>query len=157
MAHSVEGRFPFLDHRLIEFCNRLPAELKLFGLTEKYLLKKLAQEWLPEDIWKRSKRPYRAPIHRSFFNPAGLEYVHELLSTDFLKRAGLFNPAAVRQLVKKVAQGKHLSETDEMALVGILSSQLVFSQFVAHFRMPSPLSDVEDVKLCLKQSVPRGV
>ena len=66
MAHSVEGRFPFLDVRVVEFANRLPPDLKLFGLMEKYLLKRLASQWLPEEIWKRRKRPYRAPIHRSF-------------------------------------------------------------------------------------------
>ena len=66
MAHAVEGRFPFLDYRIVEFCSRLPARLKLRGLTEKYLLKQLGREWLPEDVWQRPKRPYRAPIHRCF-------------------------------------------------------------------------------------------
>src|SRR5262249_11371733 len=45
MAHSVEGRYPFLDYRVIEFCNRLPSRLKLRGLTEKYLLRRLARDW----------------------------------------------------------------------------------------------------------------
>ncbi|HXJ55473.1 MAG TPA: asparagine synthase-related protein, partial [Verrucomicrobiae bacterium] len=72
MAHSVEGRFPFLDYRVVEFCSRLPADLKLRGLTEKYLLKKLGERWLPQEIWRRRKRPYRAPIHRSFFNQPDL-------------------------------------------------------------------------------------
>jgi asparagine synthase (glutamine-hydrolysing) len=67
MAHSVEGRFPFLDHRVVEFCNQLPPHLKLRGLTEKYLLKQAVRDLLPEEIWRRPKRPYRAPIHRSFF------------------------------------------------------------------------------------------
>lgn len=49
MAHSIEGRFPFLDHRVTSFCNRLPDNLKLRGLTEKYLLKKLASRWLPPE------------------------------------------------------------------------------------------------------------
>ena len=53
-----KGRFPFLDHRVVEFCNRLPPRLKLRGLTEKYLLKRLSRRWLPEEIWRRPKRPY---------------------------------------------------------------------------------------------------
>ena len=65
---------------MVEFCNRLPPDLKLHGLTEKYLLRKLAQEWLPQEIWQRPKRPYRAPIHRSFINEATPDYVRELLS-----------------------------------------------------------------------------
>ena len=61
MANSVEGRFPFLDVRLVEFCNALDERLKLRGLTEKYLLKRAAQPWLPDIIRQRPKRPYRAP------------------------------------------------------------------------------------------------
>ena len=148
MANAVEGRFPFLDYRLVEFCNQLPPQLKLRGLTEKYLLKILGQKWLPPEIWQRPKRPYRAPIHRSFFNEAAPEYVRELLSPEKLKETGLFNPAAVSQLVAKVGQGKTLGETDDMALVGIISTQLLHHHFVAHFRMPAPLSGNDRVKVC---------
>ena len=146
MAHSVEGRFPFLDHRLVEFCNYLPPGYKLFGLTEKYILKRLAQEWLPDDIWQRPKRPYRAPIHRSFFNNAQLDYVHELLSPEVVQKVGLFKPAAVQQLVNKAKQTNRLSETEEMALVGILSSQLVHIQFIKDFKIQPPLSEKEEIK-----------
>ena len=146
MAHSVEGRFPFLDHRLVEFCNYLPPGYKLFGLTEKYILKRLAQEWLPDDIWQRPKRPYRAPIHRSFFNNAQLDYVHELLSPEVVQKVGLFKPAAVQQLVNKAKQTNRLSETEEMALVGILSSQLVHIQFIKDFEIQPPLSEKEEIK-----------
>ncbi len=148
MANSVEGRFPFLDYRVVEFCNRLPVNLKLRGLTEKYLLKQLAKQWLPDEIWQRPKRPYRAPIHRSFFNEATPDYVRELLSPEQIKRAGLFNPAAVSQLVNKLERGAKLSETDDMALAGVLSSQLVYQQFVADFNMSPPLSADDDVKVC---------
>ena len=153
MAHSVEGRFPFLDHRLVDFCNHLPSQYKLFGLTEKYLLKKLAQEWLPKEIWQRPKRPYRAPILRSFFNAAGLDYVHELLSPKLVQQFGLFKPSAVHQLVNKAKQANRLSETDEMALVGILSSQLVFMQFIEDFKTTPPLSDSEDIKIISRLKV----
>jgi asparagine synthase (glutamine-hydrolysing) len=67
MAHSVEGRFPFLDHRLVEFCNRVPPSLKLRGLDEKYLLKRAVKDLVPAEILRRAKHPYRAPIFRSFF------------------------------------------------------------------------------------------
>src|SRR5262249_9433658 len=133
MAHSVEGRFPFLDCRVVEFCSRLPADLKLRGLTEKYLLRKLGERWLPEEIWSRRKRPYRAPIHQSFFNQPDLDYVRELLSPTQLKRSGLFKPAAVEQLVRKIDDGRPLGETDDMALVGIISTQLLHHQFVTDF------------------------
>jgi asparagine synthase (glutamine-hydrolysing) len=147
MAHSIEGRFPFLDCRLVEFCNRLPPRLKLRALTEKYLLKRLGRKWLPPEIWQRPKRPYRAPIHRSFFNEATPDYVTELLSPEKLRQTGLFNVTAVGHLVHKIQQGLPIGETDDMALAGILSTQLVHHQFVERFRMPPPLSANDRVKV----------
>ena len=156
MAHSVEGRFPFLDYRLTEFCDRLPPHLKLFGLNEKYILKLIAKEWLPEDIWRRTKRPYRAPIYSCFFNQKNIDYVKDLLSQRMVHQAGLFDEVSVHQLLKKAEARKHLSETDEMALVGILSSQLVYSKFIIGFEKNQPLSLTDDVKVCRKESQPRG-
>ncbi len=164
MAHSVEGRFPFLDYRVVEFCNRLPPRLKLHGLTEKVLLRKLSRTWLPDEIWRRGKRPYRAPIQRSFFpidslalkggRPGReLDYVHELLSPESIRAAGLFKPEAVSQLVGKIERGMRIGETDDMALAGILSSQLVHLQFVSDFKMPPPLSEADDVKVCAGQKL----
>lgn len=156
MANSVEGRFPFLDHRIVEFCNRLPPQLKLHHLNEKYLLKQLARQWLPDEIWQRPKRPYRAPIHRSFFNDSTPDYVRELLSPEQVKATGLFKPMAVSQLTQKLERGIPLSETDDMALAGILSTQLVYQQFVSNFKMPPPLSAADDVKICVGQTVTQG-
>lgn len=134
MGHSVEGRFPFLDYRVVEFTNRLPSDLKLRGLREKWLLRQLGKSLLPADIWTRRKRPYRAPIQRSFFNddPA-TAYVTDLLSEKAVKDAGLFNPLAVTQLAAKARGGAPLSETDDMAVAGILSAQLVHRQFITEF------------------------
>jgi len=133
MGHSVEGRFPFLDVRVVEFCNRLPAQWKMYGLTEKWLLRQFGRELLPEEIWRRTKRPYRAPIHRSFFNADAPDYIQHALSTAALEESGLFNPIAVQQLVRKATSGTALSEVDDMAVAGILSTQLVHEQFVQHF------------------------
>ncbi len=138
MAHSVEGRFPFLDHRVVEFCNHLPSRLKLNGLTEKWLLKQLGRKLLPDAIWQRPKRPYRAPIQHSFFGQSSPDYVQELLSEKALQESGLFHPYAVMQLARKAAGGARLSEIDNMALVGILSTQLVYEQFVKTFEV-SPM------------------
>lgn len=153
MAHSVEGRFPFLDHRVVEFCNRLPANLKLHGLTEKFLLKKLGRRYLPAEIWRRPKRPYRAPIHRSFFNDAKLDYVRELLSPEKLKQTGLFNPVAVEHLVQRAGQGGPMGETADMALVGILSTQLVQHHFCERLNIAPPIGEKDRVKVCRGGSV----
>ncbi|HXT39204.1 MAG TPA: asparagine synthase (glutamine-hydrolyzing) [Candidatus Angelobacter sp.] len=148
MAHSIEGRFPFLDVRLVEFCNALDARMKLRCLREKWLLKRAAQAWLPDAISRRPKRPYRAPIHRSFFNGATPDYVRDLLSPDSIRDSGLFKAGPVEQLVRKIENGSTIGETDDMALVGIVSTQLVHHLFVKHFRRPEPLSEKDPVKVC---------
>ncbi|MBN2473586.1 MAG: asparagine synthase (glutamine-hydrolyzing) [Pirellulales bacterium] len=147
MAHSVEGRFPFLDHRVIEFCSLMAPRLKLCGLNEKHLLKKAVQDLLPEVVWRRPKRPYRAPIHASFFcDGRPLPWVAEVLRPDALEAAGCFNPRAVAMLTKKIQRFGTLSETDDMALAGVLSTQIVHQRFVADYRAAAPLNDCDNVK-----------
>lgn len=148
MANSIEGRFPFLDVRVMEFCNQLDSRLKLRGLQEKYLLKMAAKPWLPDLIRQRPKRPYRAPVHRCFFNGAKLDYVCELLSPDAINQAGFFKSAAVTQLVRKIEGGGAVGETDDMALAGILSTQLVQQLLVTHFRRAEPISQKDRIKIC---------
>ena len=147
MGHSVEGRYPFMDSRVIEFCNHLPHDVKLRGLTEKWLLKQVGKKLVPETIWKRYKRPYRAPIQRSFFSQNPPAYVTDLLSEPSLRDSGYFNPEAVTSLVGKAQSGAKLSEVDDMALVGVLSTQLVHQQFVKNFTLaektPAHLKVVE--------------
>ncbi|HEU4603393.1 MAG TPA: asparagine synthase (glutamine-hydrolyzing) [Steroidobacteraceae bacterium] len=131
MANSIEGRFPFLDHRVIEFASRLPPSLKINGLNEKYLLKRAMQDLLPASIAKRTKQPYRAPDSQSFFSDGkSCDYVDDLLSEDRLRSAGYFDPLAVRKLVAKCRAGRAIGFSDNMAFVGILSTMLVDEMFV---------------------------
>ncbi|MEJ2611903.1 MAG: asparagine synthase (glutamine-hydrolyzing) [Candidatus Thiodiazotropha sp.] len=132
MANSIEGRFPFLDHRVIEFAAQLPSRYKIMGLNEKYMLKKTMQGLIPESIRNRSKQPYRAPDSQSFFiDGKPLDYVEELFSEARIKKAGYFNPKVTNMLLKKCAKGKALGFGDNMAFVGILSTMLVDEQFIA--------------------------
>jgi asparagine synthase (glutamine-hydrolysing) len=147
LGNSVEGRYPFLDTRVIDFCNRLPTRYKLFGLTEKFMLKRFARDYIPDEIWQRVKRPYRAPIHRSFFHEQTPDYVRELLSPAHIRSSGYFRAEAVEQLIAKINRGMRLGETDDMALVGILSTQLIHHQFISHFEKARPLASDEDVKV----------
>lgn len=131
MAHSVEGRVPFLDHRVVEFANALPARLKLAGLREKAVLREAMKPLLPPEIATRGKQPYRAPESACFF--AGgrpLDYVAGLLSRESVARSGLFEPAAVERLVAKCASGRALGHADNAAFVAILSTMLVHDRFV---------------------------
>jgi len=133
MAHSVEGRFPFLDHRVVEFASRLPVSLKMKVLNEKYLLKRSANGLIPPSIAKRHKQPYRAPEACTFLQPAAREYMEDLLSPEQIRRDGIFDAPAVAKLQDKVRNGAAIGVKDNMGLVGIVSTQLLVNQFINHF------------------------
>ena len=101
LAHAVEGRFPFLDHRLAEFAARIPPRLKMKALNEKYILKRAAGHLVPAEIVKRTKQPYRAPDAASFFDTdtreARGDYIEQLLSPQTIRRQGIFRPDAVER------------------------------------------------------------
>jgi asparagine synthase (glutamine-hydrolysing) len=133
MAHSVEGRFPFLDHRVVEFASRLAPTLKMKVLDEKHLLKRCARDLVPAAVRQRPKQPYRAPDGKSFFHAARPGYVDEVLAPERIRAGGLFHPQAVARLVQKFREGKAIGIKDNMALTGILSTQLLVDQYIAHF------------------------
>ena len=136
MAHSVEGRFPFLDEDVMAVANALPAAHKLRVLDEKHVLKRVAAPLVPPEIVARKKQPYRAPNALCFFGAGAPEHVGDMLSEAALRDANVFDPAAVMHLVSKCRKhaedgGGDLSNSDNMALVGVLSTQLLHHQFVA--------------------------
>jgi len=137
MAHSVEGRYPFLDYRVVEFAAKLPPNLKMKVLDQKHLLKQAAQGLIPDSIQKRHKQPYRAPDGKSFFTGRHT-YVDEMLSPEQIRKHGIFNPQTVLSLVAKFKNGRPTGVKDDMALVGILSTQLLLDQFLCRHE---PVSD----------------
>jgi asparagine synthase (glutamine-hydrolysing) len=131
MAASVEGRYPFLDHRLIEFANRLPPRWKLRSLEEKYILRRAVAGWLPPRVARRTKQPYRAPDCACFFeNGRPLQYVADALAADRLKRAGYFDAVMVARLLDKCSSGAAIGFADNMAFIAVLSTQLLHQDFV---------------------------
>jgi asparagine synthase (glutamine-hydrolysing) len=147
MAHSVEGRFPFLDHRVVEFAGTIPYPMRMRGLSEKRMLKEAVRDLVPEDIWRRPKRPYRAPISEAFCGRDAPEYVAELLAPEAIRATGLFNPVAVSRLLAKCQSHPHVSENDNMALVGVLSAQLWHENFIRSFNLGSVIerTDIVDI------------
>jgi asparagine synthase (glutamine-hydrolysing) len=129
MAHGVEGRFPFLDHRLVELACRLPPALKLKGLTEKHILREMARDLLPDHVGKRPKQPYRAPDSASFAGVKGKAVTAAFLSESAIADAGLFDPRAVAKLSQKATVRPLAGFRDNAAFIGILSSQIWVSRF----------------------------
>ncbi len=144
MAHSVEGRFPFLDAGVVELANSLPAAFKIRALDEKHVLKRAARGLVPDEVLERPKQPYRSPDALSFVGPATPEWVPELLDGPAVARAGVFDPRAVERLWRKcrdAAGGGQFSNADNMALVGALSTGLLHQQLVR--AVPQRRTDLE--------------
>lgn len=137
MGHAVEGRFPFLDYRVVEYACSLPPQHRLNVLRDKFILRQAANSLIPPELALRPKQPYRAPISRCFMGSQAPAYVAELLTPDALKRTGYFNAGKVAKLAEKCRrqEGALLSERENMALVGIISTQLLHDLFVRDFPM----------------------
>jgi len=138
MAHAVECRFPFLDHRVVEFAARIPPELKLRGLREKHILRESARDLLPREISNRTKQPYRSPDSVSFLGSSPPDYLDGCLSAPELAANGCFNPHAVGKLVRKCESQPLAGSRDNMAFVGVLSTQLWHREFVRGETSPAP-------------------
>jgi asparagine synthase (glutamine-hydrolysing) len=133
MAHSVEMRLPFLDHRLVEYAARIPATWKVLGLSEKHILKRSLARVLPAEITQRRKFPFRAPIARALVNG---ERAAAMLCDDSLRRAEVFDVAKVSHLVRRIRARGDAGEVDSMALAGIVSTLALHDQFIRRFTVP---------------------
>lgn len=135
MANSIEGRFPYLDHRLIGFATQLHPSHKMRALREKHLLREVMKARLPPNIVVRHKQPYRAPDAAAFLHAPIPEYVERLLSRACLSRYGYFDPDKVARLVSKLRstlqRGRGaVSQRDNMSFMGVLSTQIWHALFV---------------------------
>ena len=131
LGQSVEGRFPFLDKDVVALANSLPDAHKLHVLNEKHVLKHLGGQWVPQSIIDRPKQPYRAPDAQCFVDPDAPDYVQDMLSPSSVADANVFDATLVQQLLTKCRAGKGpLSNTDNMALVAVLSTQLLHRQLI---------------------------
>ncbi len=141
LGNSVEGRFPFLDKDVIALADSLPDACKLHVLDEKQVVKRAASGLVPQEILDRKKQPYRAPDALAFSGNAAPDYLDEVLCEGALRESGVFQVAPAMQLLGKCrskAGDARLSNTDNMAFVGILSTQLLHRQMIATRPYGSP-------------------
>jgi asparagine synthase (glutamine-hydrolysing) len=126
MAVSLEARSPFLDHHVIEFAASLPENLKLRGLTTKYLLKRMLRKLLPVENLKRGKMGFGVPIGY-WFRGEMQPFLREVLLSEKAFRRGLFKPQTVHQLVDLHVRG----ERDySQQLWALLMLELWFREFI---------------------------
>ncbi len=99
MAHSLEVRPPFLDHRILEFAASLPENLKIKGQTKKYLLRRLMKDRLPKQVLTRSKSGFDIPAHR-WLRRELRPLLMDTLSPRTIRQTGIFSPNAIERLIE---------------------------------------------------------
>jgi asparagine synthase (glutamine-hydrolysing) len=132
MHSSVETRYPFLDEDVFAFLARLHPRWKLRRLQDKYILRLLAERWLPREIAWRRKAMFRAPFDSFHAEPVPA-FVAQLLSEESLRRTGYFEPAAVRhwrRAFRTLRPGSPHRASVEMGLVGVVATQLWHHTFI---------------------------
>jgi asparagine synthase (glutamine-hydrolysing) len=112
MAHSLEVRPPFLDHRIVEFAASLPSNLKIRGLRQKFLLRELMRDKLPEAVIERGKTGFDIPTHDWFRGPLRA-LLMDTVTPEAVKATGIFDGQAVTSLIgdhmeRRINAGYHL-------------------------------------------------
>lgn len=132
MANSVEGRFPFLDINLIEFSATLNPRYKLWGLHEKYILKRAYNDKLPSRVINRPKQPYRAPDADVFFSGEKPEWLREIMRGSSLDKIEIIDGTKVKKLFAKGEKfgARKMGNTDNMRIVSMMSLAILQQQFI---------------------------
>jgi asparagine synthase (glutamine-hydrolysing) len=135
MAHSVEVRYPFLDPAVIRLCCSFSAQLKMLGLRDKRPLRKLGSRLLPGQAALLPKRPFRAPVAYTLFGPGSPAIIGELLADAALARQPMIDSDSAALLVRKARlnQGRMVSEREEMALIGLVTLQMMSEMYTTGF------------------------
>jgi asparagine synthase (glutamine-hydrolysing) len=134
LAHSVEGRYPFLDLDVIEFARRLPPHLKINQFVEKYIVRKVAADLLPRPIVEREKFGFRAP-GSPYLLRQDVDWINDLLSAERIRRQGYFNPEAIERLKRQHARNGH--RLNAHLEIDLLMIALTFGIFLDQFDLPS--------------------
>lgn len=120
MSYSLEARVPFLDHELVEFCLKIPPQIKLKGFQEKYILRQAMKSHLPAEIRKRKKRGLTSP-YMDWLRDDLPDFAKEMLSESSLKGKGYFHPSFVTDILKKYREGDPFWGS---TIMGVLTVQL---------------------------------
>ena len=149
MAHSVEGRYPFLDHHIVEEMFYLPDRYKLNGFSQKYLLSETFKDRIPQSIIKRPKRPYMAPDLKSFFKNGKLtDRTAHFLSGETIAHYGIFDNRFIQRFVKKFSDQDrdNIGYRDNMIITFVLSAQMA-AYWAENPKPPTPFNQLKDVEI----------
>jgi len=125
MAAGVEVRVPFLDKELVEFSTKIPVNLKIKRNETKYILKKVAERYLPKEVIYRPKTGFGAPVRKWIINDMD-SIINDYLSKERIEKRGIFNYKKVNELIEINKLGKIDASYTIWALLAIESWMLQF-------------------------------
>lgn len=125
MAASIEGRPTLIDYRIVEFMFKLNTKMRVNGNTQKYILKKVAERYLPKDIIYRPKAPFSAPMRGWLKNELN-DMVNDILSYHTVKERGIYNPEYVQRLIVNNKKG---IEDNSQLIWRLMVSEIWFRTF----------------------------
>jgi asparagine synthase (glutamine-hydrolysing) len=134
MAHALEARSPFLDHRMMELAASIPAELKVRGGQKKWILRQALAPWLPDDILNRGKQGFSVPLS-SWLRTDLQGWAREILLDDATRGRGYFDSDAVVRLLDRQAAGV---DGDAKRIYALLMLELWHREFVDVSSIPLP-------------------
>lgn len=117
MAHSLEGRVPFLDHKVVELICLMPVSMKIRGLTEKYVLREAARPFLTDTVYRRQKHPFLAPPSTLKPSKALFQFTQDILRSSEMASVPFYNQAAVIQLLEQIPE---MNENQRLGIDPIL-------------------------------------
>lgn len=147
LAHGIEGRYPFLDHRIVDFLFNIDDEYKMKGFTQKYLLRDTYSGHIPASILDRPKRPYMAPDLVSFFKDGEMtENTQFFMNEAIVKDYGVWDFSYISRFINKFKRGipASIGYRDNMLMCFMLSSQMAmyWARHPKTFRLPQELLKV---------------
>ena len=140
MAHSIEARVPLLDHKMVEFAATVPADMRLRGVTTKYIFKQAMRGILPDEIIDRPKRGFAIPLGQ-WFRGKLESFASDLLLSQASRQRAIFNPSYIQKLLSMHARGRNL----DMQLWTLISFEMWCRKFldqpvsIAHRRQTAPV------------------
>jgi asparagine synthase (glutamine-hydrolysing) len=134
MAHSLEGRLPFLDRYVVDYALSLPNHYHLFGMIDKNLLRLAFKDILPPEIFRRPKHGYAAPVLRPFWANKHPEFFDFFLSKHSIQEHNIFSFQAVRGIIQRLKHNHFKGQAEilaERAVMFVLSTSLLYDMFIA--------------------------
>lgn len=130
MAHGIEGRVPFLDHKLFEYAQSIPTTLKIKGTVEKYILRETVKTYVTPEIYQKPKHPFMAPPLSLLKNQKGFDFVNDCLRSEAFKTLPFFDHKKVCHYlngISRLPQAEQISA--EPVIMIMLTSFLLAQQY----------------------------